>query len=185
MIRTSAGTSPGIFPSGRSATVTPSRNSAHGAAAPESQIVILSRASGNWHRAALAATPTAVARLKGCVTTLTDVAGGGADAALLDPGDRHQERHEGEQEQVVENEDQHHRRRGGGAERREHQRRSHVADVRIGAGDALHHGLGHVAVRVPDPAEKESAKARKVAVVVAAMNGQFASSARGLSAMSR
>ena len=68
-----------------------------------------------------------------------------------------------------------------GPERREDQRRSHIADVGIGAGDALHHRLGHVAVRVTSIRPRRRAqKAQNVAVVVAAMNGQFASSVQRL-----
>ena len=49
-----------------------------------------------------------------------DVAGGRGERALLGAGDRHQERHEREQEQVVEDENQHDGRAGAGSERRQH-----------------------------------------------------------------
>jgi hypothetical protein len=80
-----------------------------------------------------------------------DVGDGRRQGALLDARDRHEQRDHREQEEVVEHEDQRDGRAGGGSDRREHERRAHVADVRVRPRHALHHRLGHVAPRVPQP----------------------------------
>ena len=68
---------------------------------------------------------------------------------------RHQERHEAEQQQRVEAEDQRDRHVRGRAERRERQAGPHVADVAVGAGKPCDRGLGHVAPEGPADAEGE------------------------------
>ena len=69
LIATSTGTSTGNAFIGRSATVTPSRNSAQGAAAWASHSVILSSTEGSSKWVAAASTPSSVATLKGWVAT--------------------------------------------------------------------------------------------------------------------
>ena len=62
------GTSHGIFWTGRSATVTPSVNSAQGAAAFCRNCISRSSATGGSKWIAADATPSAVAMMKGCST---------------------------------------------------------------------------------------------------------------------
>ena len=131
------GTSHGIFCIGRSATVTPSTNSAQGAAAFCRNCISRSSATGGSKWIAADATPSTVAMSSGCSTMLfDDLRRGRRDARVARVGKRHQERHEGEQQQRVEAEDQRDRRVGGGPERREREPRSHVADIAVAARQA-------------------------------------------------
>ena len=62
------GTSQGMRSIGRSATVTPSANSAHGAAAFCRNCISRSSATGGWKCIAAEATPSTVAMMNGCST---------------------------------------------------------------------------------------------------------------------
>ena len=146
------GTSQGTRSNGRNATVTPSTNSAVGAAAFCRNNSVLSIATGRLEmqrggqRAGAGRHDQRVQH---------DLPRRNAERMqqrrMLAIGQRDQQRHDRKQENAVAAEDQRGRRRRLGAEHGQRQTRAHIADIAVGAGEARHGGLAQRQV-ADDPA---------------------------------